>query len=74
MAWLDRDPSGNFHICFRLGSRRFKRSLRTKDERRANASCSRLEENIRLVENGRLEFPPGADVTTFLLPALVVAN
>jgi hypothetical protein len=28
MAWLDRDPSGYFHVCFRLGERKFKRSLR----------------------------------------------
>jgi integrase len=68
MAWLDRDPSGNFHIGFRLGSRKFKRSLRTKNERSANASCARVEVNIRLIEMGRLERPPsGVDVAAFLL-------
>lgn len=67
MAWLDRDPSGHFHVCFRLGERKFKRSLRTKNERTANGSCLRLEENVRLVESGRLEIPPGADIPAFLL-------
>jgi len=67
MAWLDRDPSGYFHVCFRLGERKFKRSLRTKNERAANGSCLRLEENVRLVESGRLEIPPAADIPAFLL-------
>ena len=29
MAWLQEDPSGNFHVSFRFGGRKFKRSLRT---------------------------------------------
>lgn len=67
MAWLERDRSGNIHICFRLRERKFKRSLRTKDNRSAAASCSRVEENIRLWEIGRLTIPSGANVATFLL-------
>lgn len=67
MAWLDKDPSGFFHVCFRLGNRKFKRSLRTKHDRQANACCLRLEENLRLVELGRLEIPPGIDIPAFLL-------
>lgn len=67
MAWLDKDPSGFFHVCFRLGDRKFKRSLRTKSDRQANAACLRLEENVRLVELGRLELPSGTDIPAFLL-------
>ena len=67
MAWLERDRSGNIHVCFRLGERKFKRSLRTKDNRSATASCSRVEENIRLLEMGRLTIPAGANVAAFLL-------
>lgn len=52
MAWLEQEASGNFHIAFRLGSKKFKRSLRTKDEREAEARRLRLEENYRLVESG----------------------
>lgn len=67
MAWLEHDRSGNIHVCFRLGERKFKRSLRTKDNRSAAASCSRVEENIRLLEMGRLAIPAGANVAVFLL-------
>ena len=67
MAWLQKDPSGNFHISFRFGEKRFKRSLRTKKEKDAKARLERLEENVRLVESGRIELPADADVPTFLL-------
>ena len=65
MAWLDKDPSGFFHVCFRLGERKLKRSLRTKNDRQANAACLRLEENLRLVELGCLELPSGGDIPVF---------
>ncbi|MEM6777731.1 MAG: site-specific integrase [Planctomycetota bacterium] len=67
MAWLQADPSGNFHLSFRFGGRKFKRSLKTKSERDANAKLLRLEENIRLVESGRLEIPDNGDIPKFLL-------
>ena len=67
MAWLERDPSGNYHIAFRFGGRKFRRSLRTKTKRQAEARCARLEENSQLVESGRLTIPDGADVAAFLL-------
>lgn len=67
MACLQADPSGNFHVSFRLGGRKFKRSLRTKSGPHAEGRRLRLEENIRLVESGRLVIPAEADVPTFLL-------
>ena len=67
MASLQQDPSGNFHICFRFARRRFKRSLKTANKRKADAACTRLDENIRLVDSGRLSLPQDADVATFLL-------
>ena len=67
MAWLQADPSGNYHVSFRFGGRKFKRSLRTKDGANAEGRRLRLEENIRLVESGRLAIPSEADVPTFLL-------
>ncbi|HRX82162.1 MAG TPA: hypothetical protein P5307_24015 [Pirellulaceae bacterium] len=67
MAWLQADPSGNYHVSFRFGGRKFKRSLRTKDAANAEGRRLRLEENIRLVESGRLPVPREADVPTFLL-------
>ena len=67
MASLQKDPSGNYHITFRFGGTRFKRSLKTKNERRAVAASVRLQENIRLVESGRMELPQTVDIPTFLL-------
>ena len=67
MAWLDLDASGNYHLSFRLGKRRFKRSLKTTNKRDAEHIAARLEENISLVERGRLEIPPEADAACFLL-------
>ena len=67
MAWLQTDPSGNFHISFRFGGQKFKRSLKTKSKRDAEARLHRLEENCRLVESGRLELPESGDIPAFLL-------
>lgn len=67
MAWLDRGQTGIFQLGFQFGGRRFKRSLRTRDERTAEATLHRVEENIRLVSTGRLKIPPEADVPTFLI-------
>jgi integrase len=67
MAWLQADPSGNYHISFRFGGRKFKRSLGTKKAEEATGRRVRLEENVRLVEAGRLDLPPDADVPAFLL-------
>jgi hypothetical protein len=39
MAYVQRDPSGNFHLCFRFGGHRFKRSLHTKYQRKADAAA-----------------------------------
>ena len=67
MAWLEVAPSGQDQIVFRFGRRKFKKSLRTGNERDAEAACLRVEENIRLVERGRMTIPPDASVATFLL-------
>ena len=34
MASLQSDPSGNYHVKFRLGGRQYRRSLRTKLRRK----------------------------------------
>ncbi|NQT38036.1 MAG: hypothetical protein HQ581_11130 [Planctomycetes bacterium] len=67
MAWLEREPSGQFHIRFRIGSRKFRRSLKTKSESEAETRRVRLEETLRLVESGRLTVPANVDVATYLL-------
>ena len=67
MSWLEQDKSQNFHVRFRFGGTKFRRSLRTKIRSKAESRLLRLDENIRLVESGRLQIPGGSDVATFLL-------
>jgi hypothetical protein len=67
MASLYKDPSGNWRIHFRLGGRRFKRSLQTKRETEARAVAGRTEDNIQLVKRDLESIPAGADVFLFLL-------
>ena len=65
MAWLPQ--RGNvFHLGFRHSERVFRVSLKTADQRAASAAVSRVDENLRLVEMGRLALPPGTrELATF---------
>lgn len=67
MAWLEKRPNGKFHVVFRLGGQKIKRSLGTAIEKVAQARLLRLEENISLVQSGRLVVPEDADISAFLL-------
>jgi hypothetical protein len=68
MAWLEQHPtSGRFKICFRWGGKQFKKTVKTTHRSDAEAILSRLEENIGLVERGRLQLLADADIATFLL-------
>ena len=67
MASIQQDPSGNYHVSFRFGGKRFKRSLKTKIHRKAEAAARHIEENIRLIEGGRMTLPEDADIATFLM-------
>jgi integrase len=67
MAWLEQSSSGLFHLAFRFEGQKFKKSLHTRDARSANARLHRIDENIRLIESGRLVVPEDADVGSFLL-------
>ncbi len=59
--------SDRFRIVFRIGGRKLHASLKTTDRKEAEGCLARLEENLRLVERGRLIPPPDADIPTFLL-------
>jgi hypothetical protein len=67
MAWLEHAPSNGFKIAFRLGDRKYKRSLNTSNPQLAEKARLRVEKNLRLVEQGRLDVPAGADLVEFLL-------
>ena len=66
MASLERRGNG-FRVVFRLGGRKHHVSVSASDTKDAEACRVRLEENLRLVERGRLVIPDGADVGLFLL-------
>lgn len=67
MAWIQKDRSDNYHVCFRLGDRKFKRSLKTASQSQAESAKGRIEESMRLVDRGYLVIPAGADIPDFLL-------
>jgi integrase len=68
MAWLEQHPtSGHFKICFRWGGKKLKKTVKTTKRSIAETALARFNENLNLLERGRLELPPGADLGTFLL-------
>ena len=68
MAYLEVDPdSGNYRVRFRYAGRSYKRSLKTKQHREAQAIRGRIAETLWLIERGRLEVPVDADPATFIL-------
>lgn len=68
MAWLEQHPvAGTYQLVFRFGGVKYKRSLKTDDRQEAATRLARVEENIRLVESGRLVLPEHADPASFLL-------
>lgn len=68
MAWLEQHPtSGHFKICFRWGGKKRRKSIAVTDSKAAEAILLRFEENVTLLERGRLEPPPNADIMAFLL-------
>lgn len=66
MASLER-RADRFRVVFRYAGRKFQHPLGTGEEREALSCLHRLEENLRLLERGRLELPPDADLALFLL-------
>lgn len=71
MAWLERRHD-RFRIVFRFGPKKQKKkrynvNLKATTQKEANSCLARLEENLRLVERGRLTVPNGADIGLFLL-------
>jgi len=68
VASLQLDPlSGRFRIRFSFGEQEYKRSLKTQVESVARATLGRVEETIRLMEQGRIEIPANVDIGKFIL-------
>ena len=66
MASLER-RGNRYRIAFRLGGSKHHVCVKASDLKDAEASLARLEENLRLVERGRLTIPDGSDLGLFLL-------
>lgn len=64
---MDRATRREVRIKFRYGGRNYQVPLGTDDEREAGRDLARFEENLRLLERGRLALPEGGDVGRFLL-------
>ena len=56
-----------FRLIFRYAGVKYQHPFRTSNEREALACVERVEENILLLERGRLLLPADADLPTFLL-------
>jgi hypothetical protein len=68
MAWLEPHPtSGRFNLCFRWHGKKLRRTLKTTQKKEAESILHRFDENVVLLERGRLELPEGGDILTFLL-------
>ena len=57
MAWLEKKPSGQFLVSFRIGATKVAASTR----------LARIEETIGLIETGRITLPAGVDVVSFVM-------
>ena len=57
----------HFRVIFRLGGGKHCVSVKAGDRQEAEACLVRREENLRLVERGRLAVPVGADIGLFLM-------
>ena len=66
MASLEQ-RGNRYRVAFRLGGQKHQVAVKASDCKEAEACLARLEENLRLVERGRLTIPDGADVGLFLL-------
>ena len=60
MANLVQKVSGLSSIRFRLGSKRFNRSLETTNEKEAKEEKAKIEKTIRLVSEGESDLPDNA--------------
>ena len=67
MAWIEKPVSGNYQVAFRFEDQKYKKSLRTKDRRAAEARLQRVQELIQLVESGRIAVPEDIDPADFFL-------
>ena len=70
MAWLEK-RGDSFHLCFRLGNEKFKKSLKTTEQDEADATRSQVSVFlIRLITpfNGGCQCPASPHWTNWIRP------
>ena len=66
MGWVEQRGK-KFRLSFRYGGKMFRHSLGVETQKEADESLALVERNLRLLEEGILELPRGADLPLFLL-------
>ena len=66
MAFLEK-RNERYRLAFRFGGKIHRHNLGTATQVEAEGCLARVEENLRLLERGRLEVPDGADLALFLI-------
>lgn len=66
MASLE-NQKGWWRIILRYGGQKHQKALDTQDQQEAETMRLRVEENLKLLRRGRLEYRPGDDLITLLL-------
>lgn len=67
MASLQHEPTGKFHIVFRVQGKRIKRSLGTDIESKAIARRDEIQETIDLIKRGKLSVPNDVSLADFVM-------
>jgi len=66
MGWVEQ-RGNKFRLSFRYGGKLYRHSLGVDNQKQADESLSLVERNLRLLEEGILDLPRGADLALFLL-------
>ena len=66
MAYLE-ERNGRYRVAFRYGGKLLRHNLGAVPRVEADGCLARVEENLRLIDRGRLEVPEGADLGLFLV-------
>lgn len=67
MASLQQEPTGKFHISFRVKGNRYKRSLETNSESEAVARKEEIDETLQLIKRNKISVPDDVPIADFIL-------
>jgi len=68
MAWLEQDNrTGYFKVALRIGDRKLKKSLQTRDRDEADGIRATIEQTLQAIDRGWTTVPDGVDLVDFLI-------